>query len=302
MRGGFSIIMSADLKVGIIGVGMVGGTLKRYLEEKRGFLRGEALFLYDTDPKKGFDDDINNADVIFVSVPTPSNHDGSANLSMLESVFKLISGNKIVVIKSTVPPGTTEFFAERYPKHKVLFNPEFLTEAKAWENMLSPDRQLVGWSKNSRDVSGLVLGLLPTAPLTAPSDKLDITATEAEIIKYAANLFLTRKVTFANAICDLAEHHGANYKNIKVGIGSDPRIGHSHLDVAYHGYRGYGGYCFTKDTNALIAHCRKAGIKHSADLFDQDRLFNEEILQRQGLTPEDVSLHDNEWVKKKIKK
>lgn len=294
--------MRSDLKIGIIGVGIVGGILKRYFEEKRGFLRGQNLFLYDTDRKKCFSDDINKADIVFVCVPSPSAVDGSADLSALGAAFKLIPGSKIVVIKSTVPPGTTELFASKYPKHRVLFNPEFLTEAKVWENMLYPDRQLVGWAhKKNRSAAEKVLNLLPHAPLMAPSDKLDITATEAEIIKYAANLFLTRKVTFANAIFDLAEHHSANYENVKVGIGSDPRIGHSHLDVAYHGYRGYGGYCFTKDTNALIAHCKENGLKHSADLFNQDKLFNEEILRRQGLMPEDVSLHDNEWVKKKIK-
>jgi len=280
-------------------VGMVGGTLKRYLEEKKKFKRGRNLFLYDTDRKKGYQDNINFADVIFISVPTPQNRDGSADLSMLKAVFETINGKKIIIIKSTVPPGTTEFFSKKHPEHKVLFNPEFLTEANAWHNMLNPERQLVGWTRNNQEAAQRVLSLLPQAPLASPSSELNLTATEAEITKYAANLFLTRKVTFANAIFDLASHHGANYENIKLGIGSDPRIGQSHLDVNYHGYRGYGGYCFTKDTNALIAHYKKLGLQHSADLFNQDRIFNEGLLRRQGLTPNDVSLHDKEWIKDK---
>ena len=290
-----------DLKIGIMGVGMVGGTLRRYLEEIRKFQRGKNLFLYDTDPRKGNDDDINLADIIFVSVPTPEGSDGSANLSILEDAFKKIAENKIVVIKSTVPPGTSEFLNDKYPKHKVLFNPEFLTEANAWTNMLNPERQLVGWTKNNQVAAAIVLSILPQAPLMSPSPDLNLTATEAEIIKYAANVFLTRKVTFANAIFDLASHHKADYKNIKLGIASDPRIGSSHLDVDYHGYRGYGGYCFTKDTSALISHLDKSGLREAANLFKQDRAYNETLLKKQGLTPEDVSLHDAEWVKKKIK-
>lgn len=290
------------LKIGIIGVGMVGTPLKRYFEELEGHKRGETIFLYDTDPKKGYFDDINKADVIFISVPTPRTPEGSAGLNALKSSFRLIAGSKIVVIKSSVPPGTTESFQKKYPQHKVLFNPEFLTEANAWENTKNPDRQFVGWTKKSRDAAKIVLGFLPKAPMRSPSDKLNMSATEAEIVKYGANMFLTRKVTFANAIFDLASHLRADYENIKIGIASDQRIGPSHLDIHYHGYRGYGGYCFTKDTEALIAHCKGLGLKQAAKLFESDRLFNENVLATQGLTPEDVSVHDHEWVRAKMKK
>ena len=232
-------------------------------------------------------------------MPSPRSSDGSADISIVKDAVSKIGGNKIVVIKSTVPPGTTENFQKEYPDHKLLFNPEFLTEKNAWNYFAKPDRQLVGWTSQSRNEAKDVLNILPNAALASPSDGLDISATEAEIIKYAANVFLARKVTFANAIHALAEHHQANFDNIRKGVGADPRIGQSHLDVHYQGYRGYGGYCFTKDTDALISHLENCGLMEAAALFHRDRKFNEATLASQGLTPEDVSLHDHEWIKNK---
>lgn len=290
-----------NLKIAIIGVGMVGGPLARFFQEVAGRTRGRDLFLFDIDPKKGYDDDVNLADVIFISVPTPRHKEtGAVRLDAVESALAAVRAPKIVVIKSTVPPGTTEMFQRRFPMHKMLFNPEFLTEAHAWEDTLHPDRQLVGSTAQSKDTAQAVLALLPKAPVASPSSELVLSATEAEIIKYAANVFLTRKVTFANAIFDLARHHGVDYEHIRAGIASDSRIGPSHLDAEYHGYRGYGGYCFVKDTDGLIAHLRAEGLIKDAELFEADRAFNTALLASQGLTPEDVSLHDHEWIAKKL--
>ena len=110
-----------NIKVGIIGVGMVGGPLKRYFEEYQNYQRGKDLFLYDIDPKKGFGDNINKADIIFISVPTPRSEEGRANISAVEAAVKMIRDNKIIVIKSTVPPGTTEAFQKKHPNRKFLF-------------------------------------------------------------------------------------------------------------------------------------------------------------------------------------
>ena len=292
---------NGKLKIGIVGIGMVGGALARFFEEIGGHLRGRDLFLCDTDTAKGYDDDINRADVIFISVPTPRGSGGMMNLDALKSACAAIHGSKIVVIKSTVPPGTTEALQNAYPHHKILFNPEFLTEAHAWEDTLHPDRQLVGATASSRSVSASVLAVLPAASVVSPSPALELSATEAEIIKYASNAFLTRKVTFANAIFDLAAHHTADYEKIRAGIAADPRIGPSHLDVRHHGYRGYGGYCFVKDTDGLIAHLTREGLERGAALLAADRAFNESVLASQGLTAEEVSVHDREWIEKKLK-
>ena len=295
------------LTIGILGVGWVGGTLARYFEEIRGYRRGENLFLYDIDPAKcagphtkGFGvgaGDFNNADIIFVTLPTPRNpKDGSCDTSILESAIPKIKGEKIIVIRSTVLPGTTERLQRQYLQHKFLFNPEFLTESRAWNDMVRPDRQIVGFTEKSLDAAHAVLSLLPKAPFMSPwgmgtYQPTRITATEAEFIKYAGNVHFARKVTFANALAKLAAHAGANYENIRKGMAADHRIGDSHLDVMHGGYRGFGGYCFPKDISALIAFADAAGFNDVATLIRADWDFNEKLLKEQGLTIEKVSAH-----------
>lgn len=282
-----------------MGIGMVGTPLARYFEEVTGRARQKDLFLFDVNPAKNCSDDITQADIIFLCVPTPRTPaSGGADLSYLENAIQRISAagagqdkGKIVVIKSTVPPGTTEYFQKKFPQHDFLFSPEFLTEQRAWEGTLHPDRQLVGWTSISKKHAAVVAALLPQAPIMAPSADFELTATEAELTKYAANVFLSRKVTFANALFELAASHGADYEHIRKGMASDPRIGPSHLDVFHGGYRGYGGYCFIKDTDALVAHARELGLDHVADLIGADVAFNTKVLASQGLTSEDVAVH-----------
>lgn len=293
------------LKIGVIGVGMVGTPLKRYFEELHGYRRGEDLFLYDIDPSKNYFDDVNQADVIFISVPTPRSADGSCDLSAVDSALDRIKGNKIVVIKSTVPPGTTESYQRKFPERKVLFNPEFLTEKKAWEDFIKPDRQIVGFTSSSLDAAGVVLALLPKAPFMSPWGlntyrSIKVTATEAEIIKYGGNIHFSRKINFANALSLLCEKIGADYENVRVGMAADYRIGDSHLDVNHGGYKGFGGYCFPKDLDAFIFYLDSHGLSDCVKFLHSDREFNEKLLASQGLTLEDVSVHDHEWVKRKL--
>ena len=296
--------------IGIIGVGMVGTPLKRWFEEFRGYERGRTLFLYDIDPKKGYFDDVSKADVIFIAVPSPRNPNGSCNTSIVEeAVRSTTKGGKIVVIKSTVPPGTTERLQKRHPEHKFLFNPEFLTERRAWEDMIRPDRQIIGFTSEGLDAAHLVLSILPKAPFMSPwglntYTPIKITATEAEIIKYGGNVHFVRKVNFANALVRLCEtmnknlkagemaEYGVDYENVRAGMAADHRIGDSHLDVNHGGYRGWGGYCFPKDLDAFLAHFDSSGLKEGAELLRADRIFNEKILAEQGLTIEEVSTHD----------
>ncbi|OHA08901.1 MAG: hypothetical protein A3A44_02300 [Candidatus Sungbacteria bacterium RIFCSPLOWO2_01_FULL_60_25] len=305
------------IPVGVIGVGMVGTPLARYFREVKGYARGRDLFLYDIDPAKGCGDDVRRAGVVFVCVPTPPARDGSADTSAVRHAFRMLAaplprrsvgalradrrrggGGKIVVIKSTVPPGTTEAFQREFPEHQVLFNPENLTERFAWEDFLRPDTQIVGFTAKSIDAAHPVLSLLPKAPFMSPwgTDtyrRTAITATEAEIIKYARNIHFARKVNFANALARLAETMGADYENIRAGMAADHRIGDSHLDVTHGGYRGFGGYCFPKDLSAFIAAFDRAGLPESAALLRSDWDFNKAILAEQGLTIEEVSSHDH---------
>lgn len=306
------------LKIGIIGVGMVGTPLKKYFEEVRGHVRGKSLFLYDIDPKKGYFDDINKADVVFVCVPTPSSPDGSANTATVESAFKMLKGEKIVVIKSTVPPGTTEYFQKKFPEHKVMFNPEFLTERRAWEDMLNPDRQIVAHTAFSKGYASNVLNLLPTAFFSSPGTLgtytfMRINSTEAELGKYAGNLFGALKVTFGNILKDFADVAKAEYSHVRAMLAHDRRIGDAWLDVEHGGYRGYGGYCFVKDTKALIRSGEGMAKRLSPKTVEYQRLaaginmlkamreYNSVLLGTQGLSEEEVAVHDHEWIQKKLK-
>lgn len=293
-------------KIGIIGVGWVGAQLKRYFQEVKNYKAGENLLLYDIDPKRCAGD-VNNAEVIFIAVPTPRNAaDGSCDTSIIASVLPKINPStssgregKIIVLKSTIPPGTTEHFQKLYPQHKFLFNPEFLSESRAWEDFMKPDRQIVGFTEKSLEAAHMVLMLLPKAPFMSPwgintYKQTRITATEAEIIKYAGNVYFSQKVNWANALAKIAEKMGCDYENVRKGMSADYRIGDSHLDVNHGGYKGFGGYCFPKDTAAFMAFAKQKGLNDVHDLLAATWKFNEDLLAEQGLTVDDVSKHINE--------
>lgn len=287
-----------NLKIGVIGVGMVGGPLVRYFTEIKKFKRGRDIFLFDKDPKKKFNDDINKADIIFVAVPTPPKDDRSCDVSIVEAAVSIIAPGKAVVIKSTVPPGTTEMLQKKYPALKMLFNPEFLTEARAWEDMLRPDRQIVGFTEQSMDVAHHVLALLPKAPFMSPWGigtyrQVRLTATEAEFVKYAANVYFAMKVNWANALYDAAQKLNSNYDNVRLGMAADHRIGDSHLDAAHGGYRGFGGYCLPKDLDGFLGFAKSQKLNNVVKILTAAREFNEELLKSQGLTIADVSEHDS---------
>ena len=312
-----------DPKIGIVGVGMVGGALKKYFETL-GFKRGKNLFCFDPDPKKYYTDDVNRAEIVFIAVPTPSKKDGSCDIGIIESVVKKHAlSAKIMVIKSTVIPGTTEMLAKKY-NCALIFSPEFLTESRAWENMINPDRQIVAPTAKAKTAASRILGLLPSAPFTSPWHKkaanwAEMNPTEAEIGKYAANTFGALKVSFANTIYDFAKmlekfmnkkglNLKVNYDNIRKVMAHDPRIGDYWLDVSHGSYRGYGGYCFPKDTDALIAYGRKiikqipkSGkrlvFEKGLKILESMKAYNEALLYSQGLTLKKVSRHDKELAK-----
>lgn len=316
-------------KIGIIGIGMVGSQLARYFGEIKKLTRGDTLFLYDIDPKKNYFDDVSRADVIFVCVPTPRGPDGSANLSMVESAVEMVDGKnrskrgdkgKVVVIKSTVPPGATERLQKQYPTHQFVFNPEFLTESQAWEDMIRPDRQIVGYTAtaDAKHAAAAVLRLLPDAFFNSPSlhgcyEGHYVTATEAETGKIAANVFGATKVTFANIFADFcaALEEPASYENVRHVLAHDGRIGPSWLDIAHGNYRGFGGYCFPKDLDAFIAcgdelwkklkkkkdkesRTRAVLLSQGLMVFKAIRSYNETLLQSQGYSTRQVSTHEKD--------
>lgn len=242
--------MRPDCTVGIIGAGVVGGSLLRYFESQG---TDGAVF----DPPKGFTsrDGIERAEIVFVCVPTPYTPGrGFDDRYLLEAISE-IPGGKTVVVKSTVLPGTTATLQARHSQHRFLFNPEFLREASAYEDFVRPDRQIVGYTGASRPEAELVMQLLPPAPF-----QLICRSDEAEMAKYVANSFLAVKVSYANEIFDLCGRLGIDYEQVKDMVVADERIGPSHMDVFDAGYRGYGGKCLPKDSKSLLDLARAAGL------------------------------------------
>lgn len=307
--------------IGIVGLGMVGEPLRRYFELE-GFTRGKNLFCYDTDPKKNYSDDAHSAHVIFVTVPTPRNPDGSCNAKIVESVIREYADpDKVFVIKSTIEPGTAERLAKKY-KVKILFNPEFLTESRAWEDMVNPDRQIVAHTASAKTHSSEILNLLPKAFFSSPGTLgayhfTRINATEAELGKYAGNAFGATKVTFGNVFADLCDaleyvfkkegiHVPIDYNNVRKMIAHDRRIGDAWLDVGHGKYRGFGGYCLPKDLDALIFTARALEKRLPADstnrvlldrgmrILEAIRDYNNTLLASQGIPFDKATGHDHE--------
>src|SRR3954453_20401156 len=200
------------------------------------------------------------SDVIFIAVPTPPQDDGSVDLSFIEKVARDIAASitsyKIVVDKSTVPVNTGEKGTEtikRYCKSgaefDVVSNPEFLREGFAVEDLMKPDRVVIG-VRTQRPVAAM---REVYTPFNAPIIVTDINS--AELIKHAANSFLALKISYVIAIAVLCEAQGVNVQEVANGMGRDVRIGRRFLDASL----GFGGSCFPKDLSAFIKIAEQVG-------------------------------------------
>lgn len=258
--------------IGVIGQGFVGGSLTTVFDE-----RGFDVFAYDKahtyakgsvhrvgtggiwtlermvevleSPKReGF------WGVYFVCVPTPMRKSGDADLSIVESVLSelaAIPGDRIAVVKSTVPPGSTRMWNEKFNSQglTVVFNPEFLTEANALNDMRDQNRIIVG---GPRPASSTVKQVFRAA---FPDVKIIKTgSTEAETVKYFTNCFLATKVSFANEMYQLCKALDIDYDKVAEYALDDRRIGKTHLSVpGPDGSLGFGGHCVKGDTKVLCS-------------------------------------------------
>jgi len=221
------------------------------------------------------------ADYIFVVVPTPYNwKKDKIDTSIVEGVLRKIGKKKIVIIKSTVPPGTTKKLQEVFPHLYLFFNPEFLSGATAWEDFINPDRQLMGYTKKSRSLATKVLHLLPESPYG-----VIMRAREAETVKYINNFHGALMVIFANFFYDICLEIRANFTTVKRAsqaskwVGSP--MGRMYWDVYHKGKRGYKGACFPKDMATLEKWCKMNKIGH--ELLSTTIKVNEKLLKRPGL-------------------
>ncbi|MBX2845917.1 MAG: UDP-glucose/GDP-mannose dehydrogenase family protein [Saprospiraceae bacterium] len=204
---------------------------------------------------------VQQSDIICMCLPTPSDEDGSADLThvlkVAEQLGPMIDSYKIIVNKSTVPVGTVEKVKDEIAKNAsadfdVVSNPEFLREGFAVNDFMKPDRVIVG--TDSRRAQRIMAKLFaPFLPEGNPVIFMD--ERSAEMTKYAANSYLATRITFMNEIATLCEKLGANVDDVRKGMGSDTRIGHRFLFSGI----GYGGSCFPKDVRALVNTSSETG-------------------------------------------
>tara|TARA_R100000808_G_scaffold18910_1_gene41296 strand:+ start:2270 stop:3220 length:951 start_codon:yes stop_codon:yes gene_type:complete len=249
------------MKIGIIGNGFVGSAIAEGFK-----LYCDDLLVYDSQKERSVHSlkEVSNADLIFISVPTPMKdlNNREADLSILYSVFKDLNNYKckgLLIIKSTVPVGTTATIQEKYKHLNICHSPEFLTARKAKIDFCTPSRNIVGYTKDKKvalKLKNLYKKRFPgTTCLLMSSD-------ESEMVKYMANCFFATKVSFFNEMYLLAHKLGLNWESLLEGVLSDGRIGVSHYDVPGHdGDFGFGGTCFPKDINALINLMKSNNIK-----------------------------------------
>ena len=197
---------------------------------------------------------IQDAEIIFLALPTPPGEDGSADLSYIlgvaEELGKIMTDYKVIVDKSTVPVGTAEkvynaIKANSKTDFAVVSNPEFLREGFAVSDFMKPDRVVIG---TSDDRAKKIMGSLYKPFVRQGNPIYFMDEKSAELTKYAANSFLATKITFMNEIANFCELVGANVDKVRIGIGSDERIGKRFLFPGI----GYGGSCFPKDVQALV--------------------------------------------------
>jgi len=267
--------MSKDkLTVGIIGQGFVGSSI---YEGLKNFYE---ILTYDIDKTKcnsSHAEVCKESDIIFVCIPTPMRLSGECDTRLLESVVDKLQKECIssgafptIVIKSTVPPGTTTRIHNK-GHLDVCFSPEFLTEANSFEDFRNQDRIIIGGT-GAKKVKRMFRKPFPGIPIVVTKSET------AEMIKYFTNCFLATKVTFANELYDICQSSGVDYDKVCEYALYDMRIGKSHLAVpGPDGDRGFGGHCFPKDLAAMIYFSETNDCEASLlrEVFDKNNKIRE---------------------------
>ena len=248
------------MKIGIVGRGFVGSAVQFGFSPAVGC--DAEVRVYDIDPSKSthtLEETVNKSDFIFLSVPTPSNEDGSINIDIVDSALNDISemvndSDCVVLLRSTVIPGTTREFQSKYSNLNLLFNPEYLTERSANFDFINQSRFIIGGGEVA--VSKMYSENLSDLFRERFGESISILETNyetAEMIKYMNNCFFSTKISFMNEMYQIAKKSNVDWEQAVSGFVTDGRIGHSHLNVPGHdGKFGFGGSCFPKDLNALI--------------------------------------------------
>ena len=250
--------------LGIIGYGYVGRSVEYGFvdyDRERGFVPKHRCVVFDKyKPRDSMEDLIRQSEIIFVCLPTPYDENSlHIDLSIYDEVMgeicpRIAGQGKVVVIKSTVVPGTTREYAGKYPGVPFAMNPEFLTESNYLQDFVNPDRIIIGADNDwiAQKVIDLYRTCFPAATI------MRMSTVAAEVVKYQANVMLANKIALANIFYDICQAMQVNYEDVKKGVALDKRIGHTHMDVTTE--RGFGGKCFPKDLGAIIGRCRELGV------------------------------------------
>jgi len=237
-------------------------------------------------------------DIIFLALPTPEDEDGSADLKYIlgvaDDIGKLITSYKVIVDKSTVPVGTSDRVKEAIAKNAkvefdVVSNPEFLREGFAVDDFLKPERIVVG---SSSEKATQLMEKLYKPFVRSGNPIIIMDEKSAELTKYAANAFLATKITFMNEIANFCEKVGADVDKVRIGMGTDSRIGKRFLFPGI----GYGGSCFPKDVKALHKSCKD----HNYNFEILDAVVNVNQEQKLKLIPKIKDYFNNNLKGKKI--
>lgn len=250
--------------IGIIGRGFVGSAVEFGFGPQTG-CDWATLKIHDKDPLKSLhslEETVNKSDFIFVSLPTPSNKDGSINIDMIVDAFNDINkvnkrDDNIFLLRSTVVPGTCEKIAEKYPKLNLVFNPEFLTERSAKFDFINQSRYIIGGDKKYTEKVGELFKKRFGQSIAI----IQTNYNTSEMIKYMNNCFFATKISFLNEMRLVADKSNVNWDLAVEGFIRDGRIGHSHLQVpGPDGKFGFGGSCFPKDIRAMISFGKTLGL------------------------------------------
>jgi len=259
------------MDIGIIGQGFVGNAIyqkfKNYYSVKTFDIKG---VMHCTSKEE----ETMKCEIVFVCLPTPMNHDGSCHTDIVENAVDYINKlneAKIVVIKSTITPGTVAKWNKQYKNVSIVFNPEFLTEANAVNDFENQNRIILGGPrKGTTKLKTVYSKVFPKATIV----KTD--STYAEMVKYVTNSFLATKVSFANEMYQICEGLNVDYDKVIEYAMYDERLGSSHWNVpGPDGDFGYGGHCFPKDVQALLIKAEELGL--SPQMLEATHAKNEQV-------------------------
>lgn len=221
------------IKVGIIGCGFIGTALKTWLDQNNPLVETRV-----SDPPKGMNDDISNCDAYFIQIHIPTEEDGTQDLTLLESILEDLPSDKPIWIRTTILPGTSEKLSKKLRK-MVYHMPEFLTERTYLEDFKWQPMVFTG------DID-LLKKIFPG------KKHIEMSSAEAEMSKYAHNVFGALKVTYFNCIYDLCQKNNLDYEKVREGVLGSTYINATHTKVpGPDGKLGYGGKCFPKDVDAF---------------------------------------------------